>query len=83
MNHAREMLEEGHVKVCSICPGRGVADKVSTWHQYGGRPFRFATRKYWHYVVSDPKLIDELRRAPDDQLSFSKAVDEVSIYESR
>lgn len=44
--------------------------------KYGGRPFRIATRRYWQYIVSSPKLIDELRRAPDDELSFLDAVNE-------
>ncbi|EKM50979.1 uncharacterized protein PHACADRAFT_262885, partial [Phanerochaete carnosa HHB-10118-sp] len=44
--------------------------------KFGGSPFRIATRQYWHYIVSDPKLIDELRRAPDDELSFIDAAAE-------
>lgn len=30
-------------------------------------------------VVSGPKLIDDMRRAPEDQLSFFDAIEEVSI----
>ena len=30
-------------------------------------------------VVISPKFLDELKRLPDDTLSFSKAVDEVSL----
>ncbi|EKM60083.1 uncharacterized protein PHACADRAFT_206285 [Phanerochaete carnosa HHB-10118-sp] len=44
--------------------------------KFGGRPFRMATFRHWQYIVSDPKLLDELRRAPDDELSFVEAVSE-------
>ena len=47
--------------------------------QYGGKPFRLATHMFWEVVVSDTKLIDELRRAPDDQLSFNDGVNDVRI----
>lgn len=29
---------------------------------------------HWSVVVNSPKLIDELRRAPDDHLDFNEAV---------
>ncbi|EKM51971.1 uncharacterized protein PHACADRAFT_128033 [Phanerochaete carnosa HHB-10118-sp] len=49
--------------------------------KFGGSPFRIATRRYWHYIVSDPKLLDELRRAPDDEMSFAVAVSEALEFE--
>ena len=33
--------------------------------------------KRWHVIVSGPKLVDELRKAPDDVLSFLEATREV------
>ncbi|EKM50862.1 uncharacterized protein PHACADRAFT_128456 [Phanerochaete carnosa HHB-10118-sp] len=44
--------------------------------KFDGGPFRIATRRYWHYIVSDPQLLDELRRAPDDELSLIEATTE-------
>ncbi|KIP04651.1 hypothetical protein PHLGIDRAFT_109308 [Phlebiopsis gigantea 11061_1 CR5-6] len=42
--------------------------------KYGGKPYKIATARYWQYMVTSPKLIDELRRAPDGALSFHEAV---------
>ena len=33
--------------------------------------------KRWHVIVLGPKLIDDLRKAPDDVLSFHEATREV------
>lgn len=41
--------------------------------------FKIPYLNSWHIVVSGPKLIDELRQAKDDELSFAEAVAEVSL----
>jgi hypothetical protein len=49
--------------------------------QYGGRPFKISNGHRWLVILSNPKLIDELRRAPDDELSFLDSVNEVcTVY---
>lgn len=45
--------------------------------QYKGRAFRVATFDHWLVIVSGPKLIDDIRRAADDELSFDEAANEV------
>ncbi|KAF8637705.1 hypothetical protein AX16_010780 [Volvariella volvacea WC 439] len=41
--------------------------------KFNGSPFRIPMIQKWVVVVSTPQLIDELRRAPDDALSFHEA----------
>jgi hypothetical protein len=45
--------------------------------QFKGKVFKVATLDKWVVVVCSPKLIDELRKAPDDELSFDGAVVDV------
>ncbi|GJE92694.1 cytochrome P450 [Phanerochaete sordida] len=44
--------------------------------KYPGRTFRIATWRRWHYVLPTPAHIDELSRAPEDQLSFMAAAND-------
>lgn len=52
--------------------------------QYKGRVFKIPHLMGWHVLVSTPELIEELRRAPDEVLSFEHAVGEVchTLYPS-
>ena len=34
----------------------------------------------WLIVISGPRLIEEVRRLPDDQVSFIEALEEVYFY---
>ncbi|PAV15395.1 cytochrome P450 [Pyrrhoderma noxium] len=45
--------------------------------KFKGKTFKIPQYDRWVVVVSSPKLIDELRRAPDDVLSFTHANDEI------
>jgi hypothetical protein len=45
--------------------------------QFKGGVFKVATHDKWMVVVSDPVLIDELRKAPQDELAFDDAVIDV------
>ncbi|KAI0800577.1 cytochrome P450 [Fomes fomentarius] len=44
--------------------------------KYRGAPFKIALQGEWGVVLSDPKMIDDLRRRPEDELSFSAHVEE-------
>ncbi|KAF8637674.1 hypothetical protein AX16_010749 [Volvariella volvacea WC 439] len=44
--------------------------------KFNGSPFRVAMIQKWLVVVTTPQLIDELRKAPDDALSFDEAAAE-------
>lgn len=45
--------------------------------QYYGSTFKVALLDAWMVYVSGPELIDELKRRPDDELSFHEGADEV------
>ncbi|EEB91405.1 hypothetical protein MPER_10236, partial [Moniliophthora perniciosa FA553] len=44
--------------------------------KYHGHAFKIAQVNNWHVVVSGPKLIEDIKRAPDDYLSLRFAADE-------
>lgn len=48
--------------------------------QHYGKVFKVATPASWAIVVSGPELINDFRRAADDELSFDDAANEVYIY---
>ncbi|OCH88082.1 cytochrome P450 [Obba rivulosa] len=43
------------------------------YDKYKGGSFKFYTPGGWHVMITGPKLLEELRKAPDDQLSFDEA----------
>lgn len=45
--------------------------------KYQSAVFRVPFMDKWIVVISDPRLINDVRQARDDELSFYKAVDEV------
>lgn len=47
--------------------------------QYPGRPFKIAAISRWVVVLNGPQLVDEVRRAPADILSFDLAIQEVIL----
>ncbi|KAF8665785.1 hypothetical protein AX16_000232 [Volvariella volvacea WC 439] len=44
------------------------------YDKYYGSAFKLPMLTQWMVVVSGPKMVDELRKAPDDVLSFNEAV---------
>lgn len=51
--------------------------EMMRWIQYPDGIFKVATIDKWMVVVTGRKRLDELRKAPDDALSFQEATDEV------
>ena len=47
--------------------------------KYKGRAFKIPELFRWHVIVTGPKLIEDLRKAQDDVLSFDEAVIEVRL----
>ena len=41
--------------------------------------FKVALLDQWTVVVSGPKLVDELRKRPDEELSFMEGTEEVRL----
>ncbi|KAF9453723.1 cytochrome P450 [Macrolepiota fuliginosa MF-IS2] len=46
------------------------------YNTYPGRPFKVATISKWVVVLNGPQLVEDVRRAPDDILSFDDAIAE-------
>ncbi|KAH7926847.1 cytochrome P450 [Leucogyrophana mollusca] len=44
--------------------------------RYKGKPFKVAVLYRWQVIVSGPKLLEELRKSPDDELSFLEATND-------
>ncbi|KAH7908171.1 cytochrome P450 [Hygrophoropsis aurantiaca] len=44
--------------------------------QHKGKPFKVAVLYRWQVIVSGQKLADEVRKAPDDELSFLEATND-------
>ncbi|KAI1793056.1 cytochrome P450 [Ganoderma leucocontextum] len=47
------------------------------YQKYHGSVFKVALLQHWMVVVSGPKMVDELRRRPDDELSFTEGTEEI------
>ncbi|KAI0668027.1 cytochrome P450 [Trametes maxima] len=47
------------------------------YRKYHGSVFKVPLQDKWTVVVSGPKLVDDLRRRPDEELSFTAAVAEI------
>ena len=48
--------------------------------QHKSAPFKIANKYGWMVILGNRKHIEELRRAPDDELSFFQATVDVSNY---
>ncbi|KAJ7586985.1 hypothetical protein C8J56DRAFT_786857, partial [Mycena floridula] len=47
------------------------------YREYYGKVFKIPTLTGWEFFISSPKLIEELRLAKDDELSFEAAIEDV------
>jgi hypothetical protein len=47
------------------------------YERYHGNAFKYAAPDRWMVIVSGTELVEELRRAADDELSFMEATGEV------
>ena len=78
MRNGRGLLQEGYDKVRLTCahiiPGEF---KQLGRTQYHGSVFKVALLQHWMVVVSGPKMVEDLRRRPDDELSFTEGTEEV------
>ncbi|RPD62663.1 cytochrome P450 [Lentinus tigrinus ALCF2SS1-7] len=46
------------------------------YERYYGSAFKVALFDQWHVVVSGPKMVDDVRKRPDDELSFTEGTEE-------
>lgn len=47
--------------------------------QHKGKIFKVALPDRWLVAITGTKLVDEIQRMPDDKLSFTEAVADVSL----
>lgn len=52
------------------------------FYQYPGTAFKVPMLSKWMIVISGPKMVDDIRRATDDQVDFNDAVAEVCACRS-
>lgn len=85
IRRGRETLYEGYKKVrCPTrpsspcrCPCICLNDR-HRWLQHYGSAFKIPLLDRWMVIVSGPKLVEDIRRRPEDELSFTATVETVS-----
>ena len=70
------MLQEGYEKACLIL--RTFHTCIPTVFQHKSAPFKVADFYRWIVILDNRDHIEELRRAPDDTLSFTEVIHDVS-----
>lgn len=55
---------------------------MHTFTQFHGAVFKVALFDQWMVIVNGRKLVDDLRKRPDDELSFNEALEEVRTINS-
>ena len=75
--HARSMVQQGYDLVRT--PPNLPCLVGSTRSQYKDGFFRVPMMDRWLVVVTGPELVDELRKIPDEKLSFDHAVRDVCV----
>ena len=54
------------------------------YDKYKGQMFKVANLNYWLIIVSGPHLVEQVRQAPEDVLSFSGHINDVGgVYTIR
>ena len=70
------MVQEGYEQVSVLMSSCSVGH-LPPLRQYHGAIFKVPMMTQWMIVVASPQLIDDIRRASDDQLSLKDAIAEV------
>ena len=77
MSNARGIISEGYQKVCSIHTFLShCCNHASPFLQYHGSVFKVAMLDQWMVIVSGSKMIEDLRKRPDDEVSFIEGAEE-------
>ena len=77
MKDGKDLLVQGYQKV-RCCRFEGYLYVMLTrMMQYRGSAFKVALLDQWMVIVSGSKMVDELRKRPDEELSFIEGVEEV------
>lgn len=74
------MLQKGYTKVRDVVLSEEARlSGTCEYFQYRGSVFRVPLLDQWVVVVSGAKMNEELRRIPDDKMSFLAAAQDVKI----
>ena len=80
------MVKEGYEQVCIYSTMKSVSRLtllVLSRSQFHESAFKIALFGQWIVVVSGPKIVDDLRKRSDDEVSFIEGVEEVCASASR
>ena len=76
LTNAPDILQEGYEKVCQVL--RTFHTCSLTVFQHKSAPFKVAELHHWIVVLSSREHVEEIRKTPDDTLSFAEAATEVN-----
>jgi hypothetical protein len=74
--YARDIVEEGYTRV-KLATISILLSQFYSVPQYHGKAFKIPQINKWLVVVSGERMVEDIRRAPDDTLSLRHAIDEV------
>ena len=77
VKYGREIAQEGYDKVSWLVHVSGLNVNIDGGRQYRGSLFKVSMPTQWMIVGASPQLIDDIRRAPEDQLSLKDSTAEM------
>ena len=75
MTQAREIVQKGYDQACGLRQQSEKYAHVSS--QYKGNVFKVPTFSGWLVIASGPEMVDDIRKANDDQLSLKMGMADV------
>jgi len=77
--HGHEIIQEGYDKVRSPFSNGLNLELCTNGHsiKYYGSAFKIPIMERWLVIVTGPKMIEDIRRASDETMSFDDAAAEV------
>ena len=77
---ARKVINANLKKVSILCSYDLLQAMLREVSQWPNRMFKIPDLLQWIVIATEPSMIEEIRKAPDDVLSFMDALDEVSSF---
>ena len=77
---ARKVINAGLKKVSILCSYDLLQAMLREASQWPNTMFKIPDLLQWIVVATEPSMIEEIRKAPDDVLSFLDALEEVSSF---
>lgn len=79
MRNGKELIREGYHKACQCIFVYRLGFVVDFAFQFYNTTYKVPTLDSWLVIVSGPKMIDDVRRRPDGEMSFDAGVQEVCM----